>query len=99
MLKFVLPIGSTNPKKSDKSKYSRVIRSFHIQGVCIKQKPGFFDRQIFRFQIFGLTIPNNKKDALVNVKFDNLPVVKNQKLKKGIKALGILFHLRPTAAF
>ena len=45
------------------------------------------------------TIPNNKKDALVNVKFDNLPVVENQKLKKGIKALGILFHLRPTAAF
>ena len=47
----------------------------------------------------GDTIPNNKKDALVNVKFDNLLVVENQKLKKGIKALGILFHLRPTAAF
>ena len=28
---------------------------------------------------FCCTIPNNKKDALVNVKFDNLPVVKNKK--------------------
>ena len=28
---------------------------------------------------FVFTIPNNKKDALVNVKFDNLPVVENKK--------------------
>ena len=25
------------------------------------------------------SVPNNKKDALVNVKFDNLPVVENKK--------------------
>ena len=31
------------------------------------------------YKTLSLTIPNNKKDALVNVKFDNLPVVKNQK--------------------
>ena len=30
-------------------------------------------------QIDKCTIPNNKKDALVNVKFDNLPEVKNKK--------------------
>ena len=39
-----------------------------------------------------------KKDALLKPQFDRLPVIKEQKLKKGIKALVLSFHLQRPAA-
>ena len=40
----------------------------------------------------------NKKDALIKLNFDNLPVVGETKLKKQLKALVFSFHLRGRAA-
>ena len=40
----------------------------------------------------------NKKDALMKLDFDNLPVVGETKLKKQLKALVFSFHLRGRAA-
>ena len=40
----------------------------------------------------------NKKDALMKLNFDNLPVVGETKLKKQMKALVFSFHLRGRAA-
>ena len=40
----------------------------------------------------------NKKDALMKLNFDNLPVVGETKLKKQLKALVFSFHLRGRAA-
>ena len=39
----------------------------------------------------------NKKDALIKLNFDNLPVVGETKLKKQLKALVFSFHLRGRA--
>ena len=44
------------------------------------------------------TISFNKKDALMKLNFDNLPVVGETKLKKQLKALVFSFHLRGRAA-
>ena len=40
----------------------------------------------------------NKKDALIKLNFNNLPVVGETKLKKQLKALVFSFHLRGRAA-
>ena len=40
----------------------------------------------------------NKKDALIKLNFDNLPVVGETKLKKQFQALVFSFHLRRRAA-
>ena len=46
----------------------------------------------------GYTKSFNKKDALMKLNFDNLPVVGETKLKKQLKALVFSFHLRGRAA-
>ena len=39
-----------------------------------------------------------KKDALLKPQFDRLPVIRKQKLKKGMKAIVFSFHLQRPAA-
>ena len=46
----------------------------------------------------GSTKTLKKKDALLKPQFDRLPVIREQKLKKRIKALVLSFHLRRPAA-
>ena len=55
--------------------------------------------QILCMKFFASINQNNKKDAVVKVEFEILPVVENEKYKNKMKAFEIGFHLQPTAAF
>ena len=59
---------------------------FHLQDSCNLA------------QVDKYTKTLKKKDALLKPQFDRLSVITEQKLKKGIKALVLSFHLQRPAA-